>query len=63
MKIEADSKPIHDFKTMLFDLKKDPGQKNLIKDKKVEEKMKTHLINLMKANDAPEEQFERLGLL
>jgi hypothetical protein len=50
------------FGTMLFDLKNDPRQEKPIKDHAVEEMMKKHLVRLMKENDAPPEQFERLGL-
>jgi len=48
--------------TMLFDLADDPKQLNPIDDTAVEERMIEHLVRLMKENDAPEEQFERLGL-
>jgi arylsulfatase A-like enzyme len=53
---------IHDFNTMLFDLKDDPGQKKPIKDKKIETMMTDYMVDLMKKNDSPSEQFERLGL-
>ena len=52
----------HPFGTLLFDLKHDPGQENPIDDPEIEAMMVRHLIRLMKANDAPPEQFERLGL-
>ena len=52
----------HAFGTLLFDLENDPGQKQPLSDPEVEERMKQHLIRLMQANDAPSEQFERLGL-
>jgi len=48
--------------TMLFDLEKDPGQEHPITDPDVERMMTGHLVRLMKENDAPQEQFERLGL-
>ena len=49
-------------KTMLFDIDKDPGQKNLINDPDCEEKMIKLLVQCMKDNDSPKEQFIRLGL-
>ena len=52
----------HDFGTMLFDLKNDPLQENPIADPDVEQTMARHIERLMQANDAPPEQYERLGL-
>jgi len=50
------------FGTMLFDLQSDPKQENPVTDPKVEEMMIGHMVRLMKENDCPPEQFERLGL-
>ena len=50
------------FDTLLFDLQADPGQEHPIQDPAVEARMVEHLVRLMKENDAPPEQFERLGL-
>jgi arylsulfatase A-like enzyme len=50
------------FKTMLYDVETDPKQLKPIEDKVAEEKMCRHLVRLMKENDAPPEQFIRLGL-
>lgn len=52
----------HNFGTMLFDLKNDEKQERPIDDKKVETMMIEYLVELMKKNDAPKEQYERLGL-
>ncbi len=52
----------HQFGTMLFDLKKDPSQKNPIKKPEIEKMMTDHMTRLMKGNSAPKEQFQRLGL-
>jgi arylsulfatase A-like enzyme len=52
----------HSFGTLLFDLQTDPGQQNPTTDLEIETMMIQHLIRLMQANDAPSEQFERLGL-
>lgn len=50
------------FGSMLFDLADDPEQRRLIVDDEVERRMATMLVELMRRNDAPAEQFERLGL-
>ena len=52
----------HEFGTMLFDLEADPKQERPVTDAAVEAKMTEHLVRLMRENDAPPEQFERLGL-
>ncbi|HEX2950664.1 MAG TPA: sulfatase [Armatimonadota bacterium] len=52
----------HGFGTMLFDLFHDPAQEHQITDPEVEEHMIEHMVRLMKENDAPVEQFARLGL-
>ena len=46
----------------LYDLQEDPGQEHPLADEKEEERMKTLLIRLMRENESPEEQFERLYL-
>ncbi|MCA9835571.1 MAG: sulfatase [Trueperaceae bacterium] len=48
--------------TLLFDLEADPQQENPLQDEVLERKMIGHLLALMKKNDAPAEQYERLGL-
>jgi arylsulfatase A-like enzyme len=55
-------KDIYRFGTMLFDLKHDPKQEHPIDDPEIEARMIDLMVDLMKANDAPPEQFERLGL-
>lgn len=52
----------HSFGTMLFDLEKDPQQQNAIQDPFIEEHMLEITKKLMRENDCPPEQFERLGL-
>jgi arylsulfatase A-like enzyme len=47
---------------MLFDLDNDYKQVNNIKDNKIENTMIKKLEEAMKDNDAPEEQYERIGL-
>ena len=48
--------------TKLFDLERDPMQRLPIQDVKIEHRMVQAMIALMQENDAPEEQYERLGL-
>jgi arylsulfatase A-like enzyme len=52
----------HEFGTMLFDLEADPQQATPLNDPEKEAEMIELMIKLMRENDAPEEQFERLGL-
>ena len=65
MKIEAKSK-IGDttrFGSALYDLKKDPEQKVKIFDRAIESRMKGYLTEYMKRNDAPQELYQRMGLI
>lgn len=48
--------------TLLFDLDADPGQEHPIVDDAVELRMVRLLVDLMRANEAPASQFQRLGL-
>lgn len=50
------------FGTMLFDLEKDPLQHDLVKNSELEQILIGKLKNLMEANEAPEEQYFRLGI-
>ena len=50
------------FGTLLFDLKNDPGQEHPLEDPEVETHMMAHLTRLMLDNQAPREQYTRLGL-
>jgi len=51
-----------EFGTLLFDLQSDPQQEHPIRDPQVERRMIAHLMWLMQENDAPLEQYQRLGL-
>ena len=63
LKIPANpGRAYHDFGTVLYDLESDPQQLQPIQDKAVEGRIIEHMVQLMQANDAPAEQFERLGL-
>ncbi|MBU3064289.1 sulfatase [Nocardia sp. NEAU-G5] len=48
--------------TLLFDLLADPGQLEPFVDDEIESRMADLMVELMRANDAPPSQFERLGL-
>ena len=48
--------------TLLFDLHTDPGQLDPLADDETELRLARLLVDLMRRNDAPESQFERLGL-
>ena len=52
----------HQFGHLLFDLKNDPGQENPLQDKKIEKGMIEKMVALMKWNEAPEEQYRRVGV-
>ncbi|MBZ0287482.1 MAG: sulfatase-like hydrolase/transferase, partial [Anaerolineae bacterium] len=52
----------HPFGTLLFDVIADPQQQNPLRDPAVEARMIDLLMELLKASDAPTEQYERLGL-
>ena len=65
MKIDAgrDSwRDIFQFGSLLFDVVQDPAQEHPLDDPAIEKRMTDLLIRLMHENDAPPEQFERLGL-
>ena len=47
---------------LLFDIEKDPEQKDPIDDAQVEKYMQELMVELMLKNDCPVEQFERLGI-
>jgi arylsulfatase A-like enzyme len=48
--------------SLLFDLQRDPQQEQPISDPVLEEQMLRLLVRLMRENDAPTEQYERLGI-
>jgi hypothetical protein len=52
----------HEYGTLLYDLEADPRQERPVRDAEAEQRMTAHLVRLMRENDAPPEQFERLGL-
>lgn len=60
---DSDSKSIaYQFGDLLFDLQKDKNQSAPIKDSETQTRMRRLMIELMKQNDAPKEQYLRLGL-
>ena len=63
MKINAAAWPnTHPYSTLLFDIDADPQQLHPIQDAAVEARLVRQMVELLKANDAPQEQFVRLGL-
>ena len=48
--------------TLLFDVVNDPAQEQPLTDPVVETRVIAQMVGLMRENDAPPEQFERLGL-
>ncbi len=50
------------FGTQLYDILEDPKQAHPLEDAEVEQKMIAHMLRLMRACDAPVEQYQRLGL-
>ena len=52
----------HKFGSLLFDLENDPGQAYPLNNPEIESRMIKIMADLMKQNDAPADQFQRLGL-
>ncbi|MCX4724312.1 sulfatase [Streptomyces sp. NPDC090052] len=52
----------HHFGTLLFDLEHDPEQQHPLVDDDIELRMATLMTELMREQDAPAGQFERMGL-
>lgn len=50
------------FETRLFDLENDPEQNHPLDDSALERQMIDKMVQVMAGNDAPAEQYERLGL-
>jgi arylsulfatase A-like enzyme len=60
------ARPAHEtqqntFPSLLFDLKNDPGEEHPLNDPEIERRMAGLMVQLMVENDAPPEQFTRLG--
>lgn len=51
-----------EFGTLLYDLETDPGQVTPLRDTALELRMADLLVRLLRDNDAPPSQYERLGL-
>ncbi len=64
MKIKTASHPwrFPVFETLLYDLETDVEQEQPLQNEAVEQAMIDQMIDLMRANDAPVEQYQRLGL-
>lgn len=57
-----DEKGEHPYKTLLFDLQKDPNQTAPLQDARLEAHFRRVIVQHMIANDAPREQYVRMGL-
>jgi arylsulfatase A-like enzyme len=53
---------LHAYGTMLYDVQGDPQQRETLHDDEVESRMIGFLTDLMQQNDAPGEQYVRIGL-
>ncbi len=64
MRMEADGNygGGHGYGDLLFDLETDPKQEHPIEDAEIKGRMEQLMAKLMRENDAPVEQYERLGL-
>lgn len=64
LKVPAKDKyKVSKFGNLLFDVENDPKQLKPIHNEIVEKAMIKKMISIMKSNDAPQEQYERLGLV
>ncbi len=57
------SRTVHEQGHLLYDLQNDPEQEHPLDDEQIAARMIDHMVRLMQANDAPPEQYERLGLV
>src|SRR5690606_16237191 len=57
------SRTVHEQGHLLYDLQHDPDQEHPLDDDQIAARMIDHMVRLMQANDAPPEQYERLGLV
>jgi len=64
MRMEADGNygGGHHYGDLLFDLEADPKQEHPIENDAIKERMERLMVELMRENDAPAEQYECLGL-
>ncbi|WP_163537966.1 sulfatase [Gracilibacillus sp. YIM 98692] len=64
MKMEAGRGFVNPFQygSKLYDIVNDPGQHNEIEDAEVEQKLIKKMAEIMRKHEAPEEQYERLGI-
>ena len=64
LKIETKPSPLNKYRygNKLFDLEKDPGQLTPIDDIETEVRLTNSMREMMRENDAPDEQYDRLGV-
>jgi hypothetical protein len=56
------SRTVHEYGRLLYDLHTDPRQENPLDDAAQEERMVRLMARLMHENEAPPEQYERIGI-
>lgn len=57
------SRTVHEQGHLLYDLQNDPRQETPLDAAEIRRRMIEHLLRLMQVNEAPPEQYERLGLV
>ena len=62
LEVEPHKKTPAGWKTELFDLQNDPHEQNPIEDEEVTKRLRMAMTRLMIRNDAPVEQYTRMGL-
>lgn len=61
-RINHTARTVHEYGNLLYDRQTDPAQNTPLDDAALEERMIGLMVQLMQENDAPPEQFQRLGL-
>jgi hypothetical protein len=56
------ARTVHAYRHLLYDLANDPAQEQPLNDPALEARMIERMVRLMGENEAPPEQYERLGL-
>ncbi|HXF61600.1 MAG TPA: sulfatase [Caldilineaceae bacterium] len=57
------SRTVHELGHLLYDLERDPAQETPLADAALEARLIELMVGLMQENEAPPEQYERLGLV
>jgi hypothetical protein len=57
------ARTVHEYGHLLYDLQADPAQQTPLSDPALEARLIAHMVRLMQENEAPPEQYQRLGLV